>query len=118
MKIIIKTKNLDHSEALNDFIEKKFENLRKFVDDGKASTEVFVEIEKETKHHKKGEIFLVKAQAILLGKSIMAEVRGDDLFVAVGRAKEELKEEIEKNKLKKIDKSRRDARQSKEKTKT
>ena len=30
MKIIIKTKNLDQSEALNNFIEKKFETLNKY----------------------------------------------------------------------------------------
>ena len=66
MKIIIKTKNLDQSEALNNFIEKKFETLKKFInvlknpDEIKTLAEVFVEVEKESKHHKNGEIFLVK----------------------------------------------------------
>ncbi len=112
MIVTIKTKNLEQSEALNTFVEKKFETIQKFVDDDKMLTEVFVEIEKETKHHKKGDIFLVKAQVILLGKSLMAEANGDDLFVAVGKAKDELKNEIEKYKIKKIDKTRRQARKS------
>jgi len=113
MKITIKIKNLDHSEALNDFVEKKFESIEKFVEGEKMPVEIFIEIEKETKHHKKGEIFLVKAQVILFGKNIMAEAFGDDLFVTVGKAKDELKTEIEKFGDKRIDVSRREARKVK-----
>jgi ribosomal subunit interface protein len=114
VKINIKIKNLDQSEALNDFVEKKFESLAKLVDSGEKSAEIFVEIEKDSKHHKKGEIFLVKAQVILFGTSIMAEVNGEDLFVTVGKTRDELKSEIEKFGDKRIDVSRREARRSKE----
>lgn len=114
MIVTIKIKNLEHSGALNEFVGNKFESLAKFVDNGKKSAEIFVEIEKETKHHKKGEIFLVKAQIILFNKNIMAEARGDDLFVTVGKAKDELKAEIEKFGEKRIDVNRREARKSKE----
>jgi len=114
MKITIKIRNLDQSESLNEFIEKKFESLAKFVDDGEKFAEIFVEVEKDSKHHKKGEIFLVKAQVILFGTSIMAEVNGEDLFVTVGKARDELKAEIEKFGDKRIDVSRREARKAKE----
>ncbi|MCX6720712.1 MAG: HPF/RaiA family ribosome-associated protein [Candidatus Staskawiczbacteria bacterium] len=122
MKIIIKTKNLDQSEVLNDFIEKKFFTLKKFIDilkkpdNMKTLAEVFVEIERETKHHRKGEVYLVKAQLVLPGKSVMAEARADDLFKAVVAAKDELKLEIEKYKVKKIDNVRREQRKFKEET--
>jgi len=115
MHIIIKTKNLDQSGVLNKFVEKKFFTLKKFINILKQDTpqglktlaEVFVEVEKETKHHRKGEIFLVEARIILPGKKIIAEVTGEDLFGAVVKAKDELKLEIEKYKVKKIDKTRR-----------
>ena len=120
MKIIIKTKNIDASPVLNNFIEKKFSGLKKFInilkredEIGKTLAEVFVEVERETKHHKKGEVFLVKAQVALPGRNIMAEERADDLFEAVVKAKEELKLEIEKFKFKKIDKNRRKQRKFK-----
>ena len=120
MKIIIKTKNIDASPVLNNFIEKKFSGLKKFInilkredEIGKTLAEVFVEAERETKHHKKGEVFLVKAQVALPGRNIMAEERADDLFEAVVKAKEELKLEIEKFKFKKIDKNRRKQRKFK-----
>lgn len=118
MKIIITAKNLDKSRALNDFIEKKFLTLKKFVnilkrpDEGKTLAEVFIEVEKETKHHIKGQIFLVKAQIILPGRSLMVQARADDLFKAVIKSKDELKTEIEKYKFKKIDKDRRKQRKA------
>ena len=56
MKIIIKTKNIDQSTALNSFVEKKFAGLKKFInvlkredEIGKTLAEVFVEVEKISK---------------------------------------------------------------------
>src|ERR1035437_2920983 len=119
MKIIINTKNLEHSEALSDFIEKKFETLKKFIDvlkypdEGKTLAEVFVEVEKDTNHHRKGDIFIVKAKIALPGRIIIAEANEEELFASVLKAQDELKMEIEKYKLQKIDNARREARKSK-----
>jgi len=121
MKIIIKTKNLDLTEGLQNFVEKKIGSVKKHIDilkqdtpdKGKTLAEVFVEVEKETQHHKKGKIFLVKTQVILPGKSLEAWYRADDLFKAIVGAKNELKMEIEKYKFKNIDKNRREQRKTK-----
>ena len=120
MKVIIKTKNLEASEALDNFIEEKFFTLKKFIDIlkredeiGKTLAEVFVEVEKETKHHRKGDIFLVKSRIYLPGREIISQVRTDDLQKAIVKAKDELKLEIEKYKVKKIDKNRRQQRKLK-----
>ena len=123
MKIIIKTKNLDMTDGLQTFVEKKISSIEKFInilqqdapEKGKTLAEIFVEVEKETEHHKKGKVFLVKTQVILPGKSIEAWYRADDLFKAVVGAKNELKMEIEKYKFKKIDKNRRKQRKAKDK---
>ena len=119
MNIIIKTKNIDASDSLNGFIEKKFAGLEKFVNFlkkedgiGKTLDEIFVEVEKETKHHKKGDIFCVKAQIILPGKSLMVNQVAEDLFKAVIKARDELKTEIEKYKLKNVEKNRRQRRKT------
>ena len=121
MKIIIKTKNIDLTDGLQNFVEKKMGSIKKFINilkqdtpDGlKTLAEVFVEVEKQTEHHKKGKVFLVKTQIILPGKSLEAWYREDDLFKAVVGAKNELKTEIEKYKFKKIDTTRRKQRKSK-----
>lgn len=120
MRIIIKTKNLDLTDELKNFIETRIGSIKKFIDflkdeseRGKTLAEVFVEVEKETEHHKNGKIFAVKVQVRLLGKSLIAYYKSDDLLKAVGGAKDELKAEIEKYKLKNIDRNRREQRRSK-----
>jgi len=114
MKIIIKTKNIENSESLNSYIEEKLSGLQKFISVlrekgsiGKSLAEVFVEIEKTTKHHRKGEIFMVKAILHLPQKSIVAQDESDDLFKSVIEVKDDLQVEIKKYKTKNIDKNRR-----------
>lgn len=119
MNIIIKAKNLELTSLFKDFIEKKIGGLKKFIDvlkednpgpeghPGKTLAEVIVEVEKETEHHKKGKIFIVKARINLPGKSLMSQSRADGLLKAVTSVKDGLQAEIKKYKLKNIDKNRR-----------
>jgi len=115
MKIIIKTKKLELTDGLQIFVEKKIGSIKKFInilkqdtpEKGKTLAEVFVEVEKETKHHRKGDIFKSKITVRLPGKVILAEAHSEDLFKAIVEAKDELKLEIEKYKMKNIDKARR-----------
>lgn len=106
MKIIIKTKNLQLTPYLNEYINKKIGALKKFSrifqrdDNGKTLAEVFVEIEKITKHHRKGDIFKAEAQVILPGKSLVAESIGEDLLKSIIEVKEDLENEIKKYKAK------------------
>lgn len=119
MKIIIKTKNLELTEDLRDFIEKKIIGLKKFVDVLKKEenkntlAEVFVEVEKETSHHNKGQIFRSEARILLPGKKIMAQAAGDDLLLTIAEIKDKLQQEIKKYKFKSIDKNRRQQRKTK-----
>ena len=122
MKIIIKAKNLDLSADLQSFIEKKIGSIKKFINILKQDTpeglktlaEVFVEVEKETEHHKKGKIFFVKIQVVLPGKSLVASFKADDLFKAIIGVKDEMKSEIGRYKIKSIDKNRRAQRKAKQ----
>jgi len=121
MKITVKTKNLELTGILQQFVERKICSIKKFLNilkkdtpDGKKTlAEVFVELGKETKHHKKGQIFLTKILVSLPGKSLMSSFRADDIFKSVVGAKDELKLEIEKYKFKNIDKNRRQQRKAK-----
>jgi ribosomal subunit interface protein len=119
MRIINKTKNLELTDALENFIEEKISSLQKFIDilkedvSGKTLAEVFVEVEKETLHHRKGDIFNCKLEVRLPGKILTASSQSDDLYKAIVEAKRELRDEIEKYKFKHIDKNRREQRKSK-----
>lgn len=120
MKIIIKTKNIEPTESLRDFINEKFINLKKFIallkreeGMGKTLAEVFVEVEKETGHHNKGEIFLAEASLKLPGKNLMASARSDDILNVITKVRNELKSEINKYKSKEIEGTRRRKKQAK-----
>jgi ribosomal subunit interface protein len=119
MKIIIRTKNLELTPVFKNHIEEKIGSLKKFVDvlkreeDKNTLAEIFFEVEKETKHHNKGEVFRSEARILLPGKKIMAEAFGDDLFLTVVEIKDKLQQELKKYKVKKIYGDRRLQRKSK-----
>jgi len=113
MKIIIKTKNLSLTPSLEQYINEKIGSLEKFVN----TSEIFVEIEKETKHHRHGDVFVAKAQIDLTGKSLIAESKGDDLLLAIVGVKDEMQQEIKKYKTKKIDSLKTGGRKAKEQIK-
>lgn len=94
--IIIKTKNLELTPHLREFIEEKIGSLKKFIDF--LEDEAFVEVEKETRHHRKGGVFCAKAEIMVPGKKIMAEAKGEDLLNIVVELKDELQQEIKKYK--------------------
>ena len=107
MRIIIRSKNIKPSQAINQFIEEKIGSLQKFVDImrekseiGKPPVEVFVDIEKETKHHYKGPFFKTTIQMHLPGRSLRSEARSIDLNTAIVEVKDELQREIKKYKIK------------------
>lgn len=121
MKITIKTKNLELTDALREYINKKIIPIQKFISilkedtqkKGKALAEVIIEVERTTKHHRKGEIFRAEARIILPKKNIMVEEVSDDLYKAIVEIKKELIIEIKKYKLKISEARRREQRKSK-----
>ena len=121
MRVIVKTKNLELTEQLRNFVEEKFIALKKFInilkkdipEKGKTLAEVFVEVEKETTHHRKGQIFGAKVAVLLPGKKLMAQAKDENLNRAIIKTREELKKEIKKYKGKIIATKDRRARKMK-----
>ena len=121
MKIIIKTKNIEFTKALQDFVEEKIGSLRKFILTlkeepiyGKTLAEAIIEVEKETEHHKKGKIFKAMAKISLKGRNLIAQARSEDIKSAIVKLKDELQQEIKKYKLNKKDVRIRKQRKMKE----
>lgn len=125
MKVIIKTKNIQLNEGMESFIEQKIGTLDKFfgmlkdekVEKGKPLDEFFIEIEKETKHHRTGPYFLAKAYIHLPGKTLVAQSESDDIRTAIVDVKDEMQQEIKKYKFKNIDAKRRESKKIKERMK-
>lgn len=121
MKIIIKTKNIKLSRALEEFVQEKFDSLEKFLKifqtekysnsfftKGKPRIEAWIEIGKTTLHHKKGPVFRAECQMRLPGKSARAVATSKDLKIAIVEVKDELQRELKqyKNKLSSLGKRR------------
>ena len=130
MKIIIKTKNIDLTPALKNYIEEKINSLEKFAKDlfgekyfdhffgkGKPRIEAWVEIGKETLHHKKGPFFWAECQIRFPKKSIRSTARAENLKMAINEVKDELQREIKEYKEKMIAEMKRRARVAKKELK-
>ena len=71
-----------------------------------------IEIEKESLHHRKGEVYAAEAIIELPGKKLVAKAKEEDLQKAITEVEKELEIEIKKYKLKKIELPRRQAKKS------
>ena len=105
---------------LENFINKKIGGLKKFlgvfqkhgapVTNGRDLFDIFVEVERETKHHKKGDIFKSEAKIYLPGRNLFAKTHGEDLMKIINELSKELEREIRKYKTKVIEFPRRQAK--------
>jgi len=113
MKIVIKTKNLKLNQALEEFIEEKINSLEKFskifytekyfnsfFSKGKPKVESWVEIGKESLHHKKGPIFYAECQMRFPKRSLRSVVWRKDLKLAICEVKDGLQRELKQYKEK------------------
>lgn len=123
MKIIIKTQNIILTPALKNFVEEKINSLEKlakifycetyynhFFGKGKPRVEAWIEIGKETPHHRKGPFFRVECQIRFPKRSLRSTVRSENLRQAVTEVKDELQRELKQYKEKLIAQTKRRAR--------
>lgn len=123
MKINIKSTNIELTESLKEWTNKKLGEIDLFLGDfasesiesgQREKAEIWVEIGKITRHHRKGEIFRAEAQLYLPKKKIRVEATSQDLRTAINIVKDELQRSIKRYKGKRIDKARKWARKFKE----
>ena len=99
--------------GLKKFI-KGFENHHLPVSGGRSLFDTFVEVQKETTHHVKGQIFKAEVKLYLPGKSLFASSNGDDLMKTISEVRDELEGEIRKHKSKVVEFPRRKAKKRRE----
>ena len=111
MKFIIKSKEIEISDDLKSYIEKRFSKLGKFLESVDTNLiEVVAEFEKISGRHRQGEIYQANINLNLPGKFFRFEVKGDNLYSIVDEADNELESEITKYKTKKETLFKRGAR--------
>jgi len=109
--VVIKSKNLEITEFLNDFITKKSKPLEKLIDE-KNIGDIVIEIEKDAKHSRKGDVFFAQGSVSLPGKNIAVQERAEDAKKAIVGMLDDFKVEVKKYKSRSKESVRRRQRNS------
>lgn len=124
MKITVKGTNLELSDSIYQYINKKIGELEKLVqnvgedsDAGKPTVEAWVEVGLITKGQRSGDIYRAEVQIKLPGVSgVRAEAKEWDLHQAIDTVKDELQRQLKRYKNKQDAKYKRGARHAKDMT--
>jgi putative sigma-54 modulation protein len=101
MQINLQGKNLELTEAIKEYVDKRMTNLEKLlsgIEKAKGEAMVNFEVAKTTNHHKAGEIFHASCLIQIAGRKFFGESDHEDLYSAIDEVKEKLFNDIEKNK--------------------
>lgn len=112
MNINIKSTNIELTQQVRDYAEKKVRGLEKFIKITDESIQAWIEVGKTTQHHQKGDFFRAEIQIRIphWGKGARTEATHETLNAAIDDAHDQMKLELEKIKDKKISLARRGAR--------
>ncbi len=92
--ISVKGTNLDLTEAIKNYLDKKLASLEKLVQDFEPVAEVMVEVGKSSKHHNKGPYMRCEFTMHVPREVLRAEGEREDLYEAIDVVTEELKRQI------------------------
>lgn len=108
MLINIKATRIGLTPELKDYIQKKMDMVEKYLGEIPVIKAGF-KIERTTRRHTKGDIYLAQASLFLAGETLLVEKTEEDLYKAVDKVKDHLHRSIKRYKEKMIDKKRKSA---------
>ncbi len=110
MKYNIKATNIELTDEIRSHIDEKIKSISKLVDPNDTSAYADVEVGRTTKHHRSGDIFRAEINMKFAGAHIYAESRKEDIHSALDEVKNEVMRGLRKEKTKRKDEVRRDAK--------
>lgn len=94
MKIQIKATNLELTEAIRDYSDKKVSSLDKYFKEFSNDAIAYVEVAKTTMHHKQGDFFKAEIDLNFQGQKFFAKSEQADLYVAIDEAREQIERQL------------------------
>lgn len=91
MTINIRAVGIELTPAIRQYAEEKFETLEKFAH---KIMQIDLDIGMETQHHNKGQIYSCAAVIQIPGDVIKVERTADDLYKAIDKVKDHLRETL------------------------
>ena len=100
MKINVKAAGFELTPSLNVYIENKLGTLSKLIKrfDEEGVAELWLDLSRTTRHHRKGEVFRAEADLRLPKKILRAQKEAGDIRAAIDMLKDTLHLEINKYK--------------------
>ncbi len=99
LKKHIKATNIELTEAIENYVEKKIQSLEKFVEDGVEAL-ARIEVGKTSHHHNKGDIFRAEINLKISDKDFRAVFETSDLYAAIDGMRDEIFAEVSRAKRK------------------
>ncbi len=93
MNTIIKVTNVDNTDAIESYVNKKLAALAKLFAKGDEVI-VRVEVGMTDHHHKKGDIYFAEATFLAYGHKFRSVENADDLYAAIDAMKDEVVNEV------------------------
>jgi ribosomal subunit interface protein len=100
MNITIKTKDLELTPALQEWINEKIGGLEKYVVNHQVDGQLLCEVEvaRSSKHHNKGDVFYAEVNLHMPGRILRAEANDADARVAIDRVRDTIQHDLIKYK--------------------
>lgn len=97
MQIKTTGKQMEVTEAIEQYLEKKIQSLGKYYENIIKANAV---VGMESHHHQKGDIFFAECKMEVPGTNLFAKANAKDVYAAIDLLKDELQLEIKKYKQK------------------
>ncbi|MFM2357796.1 MAG: hypothetical protein RJA61_533 [Candidatus Parcubacteria bacterium] len=94
IKTNIKATNIELTDSIREYVQKKIDLLEKYVEPNDSSAMCDVEVGKTTMHHKTGDVFKAEMNLHIAGKYVYAVSEKDSLNAALDDVKDEIARSI------------------------
>src|SRR5437667_66773 len=101
MTLTIEPKSMEMTDAIRSYAEEKFTSLEKFSD---GIEKMDIDIGMESRHHVQGNVYFCSAHVFLRNKDFYINKSADDLYKAIDKVRDHLREELTEYKEKRIKK--------------
>ncbi len=107
MRSTTKVTGMELTPAISDYLDKKITSLDKLIDKEDTSALAKVEIGKTSNHHNQGEVFRAEITLHIAGADFRVESEKDNLYAAIDAVRDQMHQELQSYKRKKVSLVRR-----------
>ena len=98
MQIILKTTDMDLTDAIRQYVDENALAIAKLVDEYDPDAMLEVEVGKSSRHHNKGPFMRAEMNLAFLGNMVRSEEEREDLYEAIDVCKDDLRRQVVEHK--------------------